>query len=242
MNLKQLLDTCRIDRSGLTPYANLQIAYEEVANSIKINQHLFPVIMQKAFRNNGFSVKHKIGNDVICFKEIKSMDNTTLENNGNLTETVSDLEVFNYLEDEFHGIPEVRYSAVNVNHTLVPEIVIKGDIVECSNIDSEVFMFIFGYPYPYFVIPSGALVDDIDNYDIQAMVTTYGEQYLVVDDFLALLVIPKLLSIIEQCNGNVALASNYDYHFVQIVNKFNENRETFQHNNWLAYDTIPANV
>lgn len=240
MNLKQLLDLLQYDRTDA--YSTIQIAYEEVVKSIRIPQHIFPVIFDSAFRTKHFDVKHIIGDDVICFKEIRSMGISTMGNPVDALNTINDLEVFTFDPANRHGIPEERFALVNESQSIVPNLIFKGDVVECDNVTGDVFTFLFGYPYPYFVQPSITKIPNTDNYDIATLVSVYGEQYLIVDEVLACLFIPKYLSIKSQQNGDLSIASNYDYHFVQIVNKFNENRETFQHNNWLAYDTIPANV
>lgn len=239
MNLKQLLDLVAYDRTDA--YTTVQIAYEECARAIRIQQYMFPIIFNKAFRSNHFETKHRIGDDYICFKEIRTIGKSTTGNPQELLSDINELEVFNFDYPTYHGIPESRFLLVNEGQTIVPDLVFKGDVVECSNVTGDVFAFIFGYPYPYFCNPITPIAG-IDNYNIATLVATYGEQYLIVDEVLACLFIPKYLSIKSQQNGDLSIASNYDYHFVQIVNKFNENRETFQHNNWLSYDSIPANV
>lgn len=239
MNLKQLLDLLRYDRGD--NYSTIQTAYEEVARSFRIHQYVFPVIFTGAFRTNHFLVKHNIGDDKICFKEIRSMGLSTTGNPDNQLSNIGLLDVFRFSPDTNHGIPELRFNAVNEAQTKNPNLIFKGDVVECDNIEGEVFTFLFGYPYPYFCIPINP-VTGIDNYNIAQLVATYGEQYLIIDDALSAMFIPKYLSIKSQKEGDVSLASNYDYHFAQMINVFNKNRESFQHNNWIAGNTIPALV
>ena len=228
-----------LDRNIENCYSNLQIAYESVVDQIKLHQHMFPVIMQKAFRNNKFDTKHKIGNGYICFKEIKSMNNSVILDSTFINEIVSDLEVFEFDVVNNHGIELERFNAVNENQTIIPELIFRGDVVECRNLDKEVFMFLYGYPYPYPVLPIGTEIPLIDNYSIKDMVEAYTEQYLEIDDALACLVIPKYLSVKYQQSSDIALANNYDYMLVQMLNKVNECQELFTHNDLLSSPSIP---
>jgi len=239
MNFKHFCDLIMLDRNIENCYSNLQIAYESVVDQIKLHQHMFPVIMQKAFRNNKFDTKHKIGNGYICFKEIKSMNNSVILDSTFINEIVSDLEVFEFDVVNNHGIELERFNAVNENQTIIPELIFRGDVVECRNLDKEVFMFLYGYPYPYPVLPIGTEIPLIDNYSIKDMVEAYTEQYLEIDDALACLVIPKYLSVKYQQSSDIALANNYDYMLVQMLNKVNECQELFTHNDLLSSPSIP---
>lgn len=239
MNFKHFCDLIMINRTEAECYKNLQIAYESVVDGIRLHQHMFPVIMQKAFRNNKFATKHKIGNNYICFKEIKSMNNSIILDSTFSNEVVSDLEVFEFDMPNNHGIPIERYTAVNENQTIIPELIFRGDVVECANMDKDVFIFLYGYPYPYPVLPIGTEIPLVDNYSISNMVEAYTEQYLEIDDALACLIIPKYFSVKNQQEANIALANNYDYMFVQMLNKSNECKELFTHNNLLSSPSIP---
>lgn len=239
MNFKHFCDLIVLDRSVDNCYSNLQLAYESVIDQVRIDQHMFPVIMQKAFRNNKFATKHKIGNNYVCFKEIKSMNNSIILDSTFSNELVSDLEVFEFDVENSHGIGLERFISVNNGQTVIPELIFRGDVVECRNLDKEVFMFLYGYPYPYPVLPIGTEVELVDNYSINEMVRVYTEQYLEIDDALACLIIPKYLSIKHQQGSDIALANNYDYMLVQMLNKVNECKELFTHNDLLSSPSIP---
>lgn len=239
MNLKQFLDLYPLFRDE--GYALIQTAYEVVVNRIKIKQQMFPVIMQKAFRSNGFLTKHTFGNNKICFKEIKFMNNAILANPNELNEDLSSLELFTFDPYNYHGIGEERFKAVNEDHTKMPKLQVKGDIVECDNIDGDVFFFLYGYPYPYFVRPIGLEGMSNDGYDINAMITNYTEEGLVVEDVLAMLMIPKLHSIIHQRNNDLGQANSCEYVLTQILNRFNSSRELFRHNDFNNVSIIPYN-
>lgn len=242
MNLKEFLSiNSKMTSKESNIYSFVQLAYEDVVNKIRLEQHMFPVIMQKAFKCDRLKTKFDIGNNKIAFKEIRTLNNSTIINPIESNEDIGTLEVFSFDPGNFHGIGEVRFDAVNEDHETVPELEIKGDIVQCSNITGDVFFFIYGYPYPYFAQPALWEDEAQDPYDIAAMVTLYGEEYLVVDDVLALLMIPKILSIYESSENNVSMASSLDYIYMQILNRYNATKELFRSNSFQMVSTIPFN-
>jgi len=214
-------------------YRFVQIAYEDTVKKLRLVQHMFPVIMNGSFRDDSFSTRHKIGNKTICFKQIRCLLNSVIQNPiSSLTDT-NPLEIFEFDPENFHGIEEERFLAVNNGQIDIPELEVKRDIVQCTNITGDVFFFLYAYPYPYFVRNIDPVVEaghEIDNYDIQAMVDEFAEVDLEIDDALAVLIIPKILSLAEIYRGNVNLASTMDYHHIQVINRFNMADEPFEHN------------
>jgi hypothetical protein len=63
------------------------------------------------------------------------------------------------------------------------------------------------------------------------MVTAFGEEYLEVDEGLAVLMIPMILSYKEAYLGNVGLATNYEYYSNQILNVYNRSKSMVEHTN-----------
>ena len=226
-------------------YRFVQMAYEDTVKKIRIAQHMFPVIMNGSFRDNSFSTKHKVGNKTICFKQLRCLLNSVVNNPISPIIDSNPLEIFEFDPENFHGIDEERFLAVNDNQESIPELEIKRDIVHCANITGDVFFFLYAYPYPYFVRNIDPVVEsehEIDNYDLMAMADVFNETELIVDDALVVLMIPKILALAENYIGNIGISSTMDYHHIQVINKFNMADELFEHNSFTSLAELTGSM
>lgn len=233
MNLKQFISMFGSKQENLrdNDYYIVQLAFEDVVDKLSLELHLFVAVIDKAFRTNGLKSFNWIGNKPVAFKGLKAYGANVISADTSIP-IVNELELYEFLDD----IPNELLDSANEGQTKTPDIQVKGDIVQVSNVETKAILYLYGYAIPYFV--SKAVDDDIkvNCYSIVDMVNQYDEESLNVDEALIALMIPKILAIIEAMNGNVGLSSNHEYFYTQMLNMFNARERTFRNDEFTGID------
>lgn len=203
------------------PIELVQAGYRDVVNKISLHLHLFPVLIDGAIGLDGFNHIHKyIKNNIeseIAFKEIYSILGVSFS--GEL------------IDKEYIQTPGVVGDILDSFHTEVSLIAderfmwIGSDLVPLERQVSKIEFH--AYAYPYFCKTVDGVGVNKHYYGIQQMIDSYGEDNLIIDDFIGTLTALKVKSLYLLEQGSVSESSTVEYFYTQLLNQYNESREQF---------------
>lgn len=209
-------------RNVTDPIALLQKGYVDCVKKIRLLQHAFVGKIDSACGLDGFNHIHILSS-------------------GDLTSEIAFKEVYSVLDVSFSGRNENR--AYSVNPMIVAEWTNDEFETDLEFVSDEGFMWIgsdlvpldreiakvefTAYPFPYFCRTADGPFVDKHRYNIQWMIDEYGEDGLIIDDFIGVLAAMKTKSLMLLQNTSINEASNLEYFYDQLLNAYNDNTENF---------------
>lgn len=204
-----------------------QLAYYEVVQKLRLFPSIHPIVFTKACNLGGFEnlVTINTSNSVIAFKRVKDLLNCTIvipDSEEYIVDTTPNTQDVLTIEDEFLGMDEADFLALNDEWESTPYIFNIGPRYCCTNVESDVCLYVGGYVYPYFVNSvEGTPYDTYHAYDFESEYEIF-QHYKVVDTLLPLVLIKaKGLKAVEEQDANLALL--LDKAYLDILNNYNNN-------------------
>lgn len=216
---------CPLVYTEVDPYPLIQKAYKDCVSKIKLDPHIFPMVIYGGAGFDGWNDTHRLvsphlhqDHSDIHFKEVLSILDVTIVNefqHREYTKRMATIGEFAFGIDcaAIEKVSEERVCWIGSDLVMLDRDAAKLEIV--------------AYAYPYFCTTVDGPHVYGHVYDIATMITTYGESNLIIDDVIGVLTAMKVNQLKLMKNTSVSEASTVDYYYSKVLNKYNENLETF---------------